>query len=83
MSKPIYSTSIDVGKLRASIAAFGARMIEGVDPQISVDNVLGIDGQAPSTDFADAFRAVMANAAIRLSRDEAGQFVVHDLLLKS
>jgi len=70
--------AIDVGRLRAHICAFAARIEEPLGRAVA-DNVTGIDGRPPYTDFAEAFRRVLDAAQLRLSRNSDGDFVAHDL----
>lgn len=72
------SDEIDVGALRGAICGFAYRMGEMVESRVA-RNALGTDGGHPDTDFAEAFRRVLDAACIRLSRDERGDLVVHDL----
>ena len=72
--------AIDVGRLRAAICGFAYRMPEYVD-RVIAENATGTDGQHAFTDFSDAFRLVLATAELRLSRDERGNLVAHDLLV--
>lgn len=72
---------IDVGALRGAICGFAYRLGEYVNADVE-RNALGTDGlDYALTDFAEAFRKVLAVARIRLSRDEHGNLVVHDLTI--